>query len=880
MKKIIYLLLLLVGFTTAAQVKIGANATSVGSSSALELESTNKAFLLPRVANTAAIANPVNGMVIFDISMQCVRGYENGAWTGCSLTTPSACVTPTVSAITSTGPITPGNTITFSITASNYTAVTWTLKNTSGTTLYSGNTLNTGALGFSTPGTYTISYIVTNATNGCTPTSTTVSGTETVSDYPCSLPTFSNVTGPTTIVQGGSGTFSVEIGNYHTAVWKITNAGGTVIYNGTGFDTASRVFSTVGNYRVTFTATNASAGCIASDNTAYLDFSVSATPLSPCTLPTLSAVSGPATFVQNNTATFSVVAGNYHTAIWTITDAGGNIVYEGTGINTASQYFSTPGNYKVTFTATNASAGCIASNNSAFLDFTVTATPMSPCSLPTLSAITGPAVISTGSNGTFSVTAGNYHSAVWKITDGGGFTIFSGSGITTTQTFTTVGNYRITFIATNSSAGCTPRNADIFHDFTVSVASPCSLPVVSAVSGPATIVTGASGAFSITASNYQTATWNITNSGGAVVYNGTGITTGSQVFNTAGVYKVTFTATNASGGCTASTQSASLDFTVGAITNCPTPTLSLVSGPTMVALNNTGDFSVTAGSYTSIAWTVKNSGGTTVFSGASTSTSPQNYTVAGVYTATFTATNASAGCIVTTNSVSKNFEVVAATPITDCSRPGCFPALINVNGTPVVVSVKRENVSYSSCGIGSGGLNSPSAGASSGLTGCATSIQPIPKGGKGQVFTVLNDTRDITYILTFSSPVNNLNMHLISHDMYGAPYYRNGTFRITTSNDAVTYTNPTYTFINGCSMVAGPGTLSTTGSPTLNTLTNTYDSYAYYKISSSTSFTQVKIIVPYSAPVFHHSEPGLPNNPPSYDYTTFGAVITTCNLSN
>lgn len=49
----------------------------------LEVKSTNSGLLLPRVANTAAVTGAVNGMLIYDISSECVKGYENGAWSAC-----------------------------------------------------------------------------------------------------------------------------------------------------------------------------------------------------------------------------------------------------------------------------------------------------------------------------------------------------------------------------------------------------------------------------------------------------------------------------------------------------------------------------------------------------------------------------------------------------------------------------------------------------------------------------------------------------------------------------------------------------------------------------------------------------------------------------
>lgn len=83
MKKIFTTLILLGVFTLSAQVKIGDNPTTIGSSSSLELESTNKALVLTRVANTAAVTAPVNGMIIYDISSNCIKAYENGVWTNC-----------------------------------------------------------------------------------------------------------------------------------------------------------------------------------------------------------------------------------------------------------------------------------------------------------------------------------------------------------------------------------------------------------------------------------------------------------------------------------------------------------------------------------------------------------------------------------------------------------------------------------------------------------------------------------------------------------------------------------------------------------------------------------------------------------------------------
>ena len=64
-----------------AQVGIGTS--NPEPSTILELKSEDKALLLTRVANTSAIPTPINGMLIYDMSANCIKGYENGAWTQC-----------------------------------------------------------------------------------------------------------------------------------------------------------------------------------------------------------------------------------------------------------------------------------------------------------------------------------------------------------------------------------------------------------------------------------------------------------------------------------------------------------------------------------------------------------------------------------------------------------------------------------------------------------------------------------------------------------------------------------------------------------------------------------------------------------------------------
>ena len=71
MKKIITALAIFASSIAFSQVGIGT--ASPHSSSILDLTATDKAMLLPRVANTAAIPSPANGMMIYDISSNCIK---------------------------------------------------------------------------------------------------------------------------------------------------------------------------------------------------------------------------------------------------------------------------------------------------------------------------------------------------------------------------------------------------------------------------------------------------------------------------------------------------------------------------------------------------------------------------------------------------------------------------------------------------------------------------------------------------------------------------------------------------------------------------------------------------------------------------------------
>lgn len=92
MKKALFFLLITCCITKIqAQVKIGNNPTIINSSAVLELESTNKGFLLPRLETNQrdAIESPAKGLVIYNTStneLQVNTGTPNDPiWTVASV---------------------------------------------------------------------------------------------------------------------------------------------------------------------------------------------------------------------------------------------------------------------------------------------------------------------------------------------------------------------------------------------------------------------------------------------------------------------------------------------------------------------------------------------------------------------------------------------------------------------------------------------------------------------------------------------------------------------------------------------------------------------------------------------------------------------------
>ena len=79
---------------------VGIGTTAPNSNAILDLSATNKALLLPRVANSDNIATPVDGMMIYSTSQKCFKGYQNTEWVDITTCTPVVTSAITFSKVT------------------------------------------------------------------------------------------------------------------------------------------------------------------------------------------------------------------------------------------------------------------------------------------------------------------------------------------------------------------------------------------------------------------------------------------------------------------------------------------------------------------------------------------------------------------------------------------------------------------------------------------------------------------------------------------------------------------------------------------------------------------------------------------------------------
>lgn len=213
MKKIFFLIAMFFALTLSAQVKVGDNPTTVHSSAMLQVDSSTKGFLPPRMNNVqmSAIATPANGLMVYctDCSPAGLYTYSGSAWSavgdtssGGSSSSGGVSASMAINGTYTWGATHTGRTIVITISNQSFSAVTWT--NAIADLVLTGNSgLTVGtptATGFpiASGGTGTISFPITgtvgtadNITATWTKLALTVVGTKTVT---AGSATFTNAT--------------------------------------------------------------------------------------------------------------------------------------------------------------------------------------------------------------------------------------------------------------------------------------------------------------------------------------------------------------------------------------------------------------------------------------------------------------------------------------------------------------------------------------------------------------------------------------------------------------------------------------------------------------------------------------------------------------
>jgi len=81
MRKILYVVMLMLPCFLVAQVKIGDNPNSIHPNSILEMEGSDKALVLTRLSQAQMMGiQPLTGALVYNTDVQCIHYYDGAAW--------------------------------------------------------------------------------------------------------------------------------------------------------------------------------------------------------------------------------------------------------------------------------------------------------------------------------------------------------------------------------------------------------------------------------------------------------------------------------------------------------------------------------------------------------------------------------------------------------------------------------------------------------------------------------------------------------------------------------------------------------------------------------------------------------------------------------
>jgi hypothetical protein len=261
MKKLKFTLILLcISFVSFAQVQVGIGTVTPQSSAVLDLTATDKALLLPRVANTAAITAPKTGMLIYDLSSNCTRLYGKNAWSDCIGAVTSQSVSNNCDSNGFEGAYATGFAMTttnkFTVTVTNNSFTSATISFATGDLVLSGVTgLTVSAV---SPATATLiagqTQVVTYTLTGTPAAAGTLTGTWTKLSLSCvKTKVISGISG---LVNSNYCTNATVNGTYISAVaFTASNTFTVTLTNTTGVAITGMPAPTIANLTRSFTGT-------------------------------------------------------------------------------------------------------------------------------------------------------------------------------------------------------------------------------------------------------------------------------------------------------------------------------------------------------------------------------------------------------------------------------------------------------------------------------------------------------------------------------------------------------------------------------------------------------------------------------------------------
>ena len=475
-------------------------------------------------------------------------------------------------------------------TQSGMTGYAWTIS-AGGTITAGGNSSsNSATVTWSGSGPQWIAVNYINS-NGCTAASPS---TYNVNVNTLPIPT---ITGPASICAGSAGNVYTTQAGMTGYSWTISS-GGTVTAGGiSSSNTVTVTWNTAGSQTVSVVYTNTN-GCTSASPSTY---NIAVNPLP------VPAISGPASVCVNSTGNAYSTQTGMTGYTWNVS-AGGTITSGGTSSNnTATVTWNTAGAQTVSVSYTNGS-GCTAASPSVY-NVSVNTLPM-----PTIS---GPASVCESTTGNVYTTQVGMTGYAWTISAGG--TITSGSGTNTISvSWNSAGSHTVSVNYANAN-GCTATGPSVYN---VTV-SPRPVPVIN---GPASACEGSTGNIYSTQAGMTGYSWTI--SPGGTIISGTGTSSITVTWNTAGSQSVTVNYTNGS-GCQAASPATYPVFVNPML-------VPVITGPASVCAVSTGNIYSTQAGMTTYNWTVSSGGVITSGSGTNAITVTWNTigaeTVSVIYT--------------------------------------------------------------------------------------------------------------------------------------------------------------------------------------------------------------------------------------------------------